>query len=128
MANESKDNPARAAVKKYLDGRAAADPLFAAAYSNPDKSIDACWKFICSEAKKRAAKGTTCVCMSDAEVFGLAVHYYDEATEAGHIDSTPAEPAAPAPAPVPAPRKPRKRLPEPAGDPYAPMLFDPDEL
>ena len=33
-----------------------------------------CFDYIVSEAKKRG----NAVCMSDDEVFGLAVHYYDE--------------------------------------------------
>lgn len=38
--------------------------------------IDKCWEYICSEAKKLAVKG--CAVLSDEDVFGLAVHFYDE--------------------------------------------------
>lgn len=61
-------------IKAYLDNRAAIDPQFAVSYAKPQKSIDECYRFILGEARKRGAA----VCMTDAEVFGLAVHYYDE--------------------------------------------------
>ena len=50
------------------------DPLFAPKFTNPNKSIDECCRYIMGEARKRG----TSVVMSDAEVFGMAVHYYDE--------------------------------------------------
>lgn len=43
---------------------------------NPKKSIDGMWNYIVSEAKKKAVKN--CAIISDEEVLGLAVHYYDE--------------------------------------------------
>ena len=72
MANQN--NSAKAAIKTYLDNRASTDPQFAVAYANPHKSIDECFNYILSEAKKRGSS----VCMTDDEVFSLAVHYYDE--------------------------------------------------
>lgn len=65
---------AKEIVEAYLDKRAQEDPQFAEAYAKPKKNIDECWKFILGEARKQG----TSVCMSDEEVFGLAVHYYDE--------------------------------------------------
>lgn len=65
---------AKEAIKNYLDERARKDELFATAYAKEGKSIDECFSYILGEARK---KGTQ-VCMSDEEVFGLAVHYYDE--------------------------------------------------
>lgn len=62
------------AIKQYLDKRAAEDPQFAAAYAKPAKSLGECFSYILGEAKKRGTQ----VCMTDEEVFGLAVHYYDE--------------------------------------------------
>lgn len=70
----SKQNPLKEAIHSYLDGRAKVDELFAVAYKKKDKSIDECCTYIMGEAKKRG----NAVCMSDDEVFGLAVHYYDE--------------------------------------------------
>ena len=61
-------------IKRYLDNRAKTDPQFAASYAKPKKSIDECFAYILNEARQ---KGTS-VCMTDEEVFGLAVHYYDE--------------------------------------------------
>lgn len=61
-------------IKQYLDGRAASDELFAVTYAKENKSVDECCRYIISEARKRGTE----VCMSDDEVFGLAVHYYDE--------------------------------------------------
>ena len=63
------------AIKTYLDQRAKDDSLFATTYAKPNKNIDECCNYIIGEAKKR---GDNAVFMSDDEVFGLAVHYYDE--------------------------------------------------
>ena len=41
-----------------------------------NKSLKDMWKFIVSNAKKATSDG--CACVSDEEVFGWAVHYYDE--------------------------------------------------
>lgn len=61
-------------IRSYLEERAKNDPLFASVYAKPNKNINECLDYILSEAKKRG----NAVCMSDDEVFGLAVHYYDE--------------------------------------------------
>lgn len=66
------------AIKKYLDNRAKSDELFAAKYANPKKSIDECCRYITGEAYARAKDGTAVI--SDEEVYGMAVHYYDEET------------------------------------------------
>ena len=57
------------AIKSYLDERARTDELFAKSYAK-----DECCSYIMGEAKKRG----NAVCISDNEVFGMAVHYYDE--------------------------------------------------
>ena len=66
---------AKQVIQSYLEERAKRDPLFATSYAKPNKKIDECYDYIISQAKKR---GGSVVCMSDDEVFGLAVHYYDE--------------------------------------------------
>lgn len=71
MANNDSFNRA---IKAYLDKRAVVDPLFAPKYANPKKSIDECCSYILGEARKRG----NAVAISDEEVFGMAVHYYDE--------------------------------------------------
>lgn len=77
-------NSAKDVIKTYLDARAAGDTLFAAVYSKPNKNIDECFRYIVNEARKRGSS----VCMTDDEVFGLAVHYYDE--DDIKVDPTPA--------------------------------------
>lgn len=67
-------NPVKQAIKAYLDDRAKNDKLFAQNYAKKNKNIDECFDYIIGEVRK---KGTQ-VYMTDAEVFGLAVHYYDE--------------------------------------------------
>lgn len=60
-------------IKAYLDRFAQDDEMFAEKYRNPNKSIEECCSFIASTVKKMGVCG-----LDDAEVFGLAVHYYDE--------------------------------------------------
>lgn len=64
------------AIKAYLDDRASQDEQFAQSYKKENKSIEECCRFIIGEARKRK-DGNTAI-MSDAETYGLAVHYYDE--------------------------------------------------
>lgn len=60
-------------IKAYLDKRAADDELFAKDYFKSDKNIDDCCDFIISEVKKSGRQG-----FDDEEIFGMAVHYYNE--------------------------------------------------
>ena len=60
-------------IKAYLDQRAQSDPLFATSYQKAAKSIDECCNYIVQEVQKMHVNG-----LADDEVFGLAVHYYDE--------------------------------------------------
>lgn len=64
------------AIKQYLDKRASEDDLFAKSYQKENKNIAECCKYIISQAKKQAKNG--CAAIHDEEVFGWAVHYYDE--------------------------------------------------
>lgn len=61
-------------IKGYLDSRANLDSVFALKYSNKNKSIDECCNYIFKEARKLG----NAVCMRDEEVYGMAIHYYDE--------------------------------------------------
>ena len=61
-------------IKQYLDNRAAEDAQFAEHYASEGKSIEQCCNYILNQARKRG----TAVVMTDEEVYGLAVHYYDE--------------------------------------------------
>ncbi len=60
-------------IKSYLDGRAQADELFAARYTNPKKNIDDCCTYIMNQVQRSGCNGFT-----DDEIYSMAVHYYDE--------------------------------------------------
>lgn len=94
MANNNSFNEA---IKAYLDKRAVEDPLFAPKYANPKKSINECCNYIMGEARKRG----NAVVISDEEVYGMAVHYYDE--EDIKINKLPANSRASVSSPAPAP-------------------------
>ena len=64
------------AIKAYLDKRASTDKLFAESYKKENKSIDECCNYIIGEVQKIANQGRAA--LTDDEVFGMAVHYYDE--------------------------------------------------
>lgn len=74
MTNPDAPKSPQDIIKDYLDKRAATDPQFATAYAKENKNLKECFQYIMGEARKRG----TSVCMSDDEVFSLAVHYYDE--------------------------------------------------
>ena len=61
-------------IKKYLDDIAAIDDNFAKFYeNNPSKSIDECCEYIISQANANGCAG-----YSDNEVYGWAIHYWEE--------------------------------------------------
>lgn len=64
------------AIKTYLDSVAEKDELFAKSYKKPNKSIKECCAFLMNEAKKAAKNGS--IACKDEEIYGLAMHYYDE--------------------------------------------------
>lgn len=66
-------DPFKETIKQYLDNRAQTDSLFATTYAKENKSIDECVNYIYSEVQKSGRKG-----FNDDEIFGMAVHYYDE--------------------------------------------------
>jgi hypothetical protein len=67
------------AIKTYLDNFAATDAVFAAKYANPSKSLNGCLDYVTSQAQRRALKQkVNGIYISDQEVYGWAVHYYDE--------------------------------------------------
>lgn len=49
------------------------DELFAKSYAKPNKSIDECITYILNEVQRSGCNG-----FEDNEIFGMAVHYYDE--------------------------------------------------
>lgn len=60
-------------IQAYLEERAKVDDLFAKSYSKPNKSIDECVTYILNEVQRSGCNG-----FEDDEIFGMAVHYYDE--------------------------------------------------
>lgn len=66
----------RKIIKTYLDQRAKEDEQFAKSYAKEHKSIEECVKYISQQARKRAENNVAMI--EDAEVYGWAVHYYDE--------------------------------------------------
>ena len=60
-------------IQMYLEQRAEEDSLFASKFRNPAKNIDECVTYILNYVKKSGCNGFT-----DGEIFGQAVHYYDE--------------------------------------------------
>ena len=60
-------------IKDYLDRRAAEDALFAESYAKEGKSIEECCNYIFVEVQKSGCCG-----FADDEIYGMAVHYYDE--------------------------------------------------
>ena len=66
--------PFKNAIQSYLEQRAEYDELFARSYRNPLKNIEDCITYILNEVQKSGCNG-----FDDDEIFGQAVHYYDEA-------------------------------------------------
>ena len=60
-------------IQMYLEQRAAEDELFAKHYHNPATNIDDCITYILNYVQKSGCNG-----FSDGEIYGQAVHYYDE--------------------------------------------------
>lgn len=61
-------------IKAHLDAMAQKDACFAERYANSDKNIDECMDYILGEVRKEGMA----VYKSDQEVYGMAVHYYEE--------------------------------------------------
>lgn len=61
-------------IQSYLEQRAEYDELFARSYRNPLKNIEDCVTCILNYVQKSGCAG-----FSDDEIYGQAVHYYDEA-------------------------------------------------
>ena len=63
-------------IKDYIEKFAQGDAVFASKYEKSGKDIEGCCKYIKNEARKQAQNG--CAAIKDDEVFGWAVHYFDE--------------------------------------------------
>jgi len=60
-------------IENHLKGLAEKDSLFAEKFNNPKKNIKDCVTYILKQVKESGANGFT-----DDEVYGIAIHYYDE--------------------------------------------------
>lgn len=63
-------------IKEYIEKACQSDEVLAGKYEKSGKDIAGCCKYIKAEAKKKAKNG--CAVIADAEVFGWAIHYFDE--------------------------------------------------
>lgn len=63
----------KTAIQNHLNGLAAKDELFAESLKKPNKNIDDCITYIFNQVKASGCNG-----FADEEIFGMAVHYYDE--------------------------------------------------
>ena len=63
-------------IKEYIETACKTDEVLAGKYEKSGKDIEGCCKYIKAEAKKKAKNG--CAVIADAEVFGWAIHYFDE--------------------------------------------------
>lgn len=63
-------------IKDYIESACKTDAVLAVKYEKSGKDIEGCCKYIKSEARKQAQNG--CAAIKDDEVFGWAVHYFDE--------------------------------------------------
>lgn len=66
------------AIKTFLDNLAKEDEMFSKNYTKPNKSISECCKYIFQQVEKNRKNNERCVACTDEEVYGLAIHYYDE--------------------------------------------------
>lgn len=61
------------AIQAYLEIEAGEDHLFAETLKKPNKNIDECVNYVLGEVRESGNSG-----FADAEIFGMAKHYYDE--------------------------------------------------
>lgn len=60
-------------IGAYLEKRAKEDALFSETFKKPHKNLDDCITYILNQVSASGCNG-----FADAEIFGMAVHYYDE--------------------------------------------------
>lgn len=60
-------------ITAYLEKRADNDALFAIRFANPSKSVEDCVTYIINQVQKSGCNG-----FADDEIFGMAVHYWEE--------------------------------------------------
>lgn len=60
-------------IQSHLKKQASEDALFAPVYANKNKNIDDCITYILNQVQKSGCNG-----FADEEIFGMAMHYYQE--------------------------------------------------
>lgn len=61
-------------IEAHLNKVAEQEPAFAEKLSNPEKNLDNCITYILNQVQQSGCNG-----FADEEIFGMALHYYDEA-------------------------------------------------
>ena len=72
-------------IQNYLTAMGERDEAFAQRLALPGKSIDECCKYIFAAVQRSGRQG-----FADSEIYGLAVHYYDEDDIKAEAGATPA--------------------------------------
>ena len=67
-------------IKDYIEGVCKTDEVLAKKYADSAQDIAGCCEYIKSQAKKKAQNG--CAVIEVAQVFGWAIHYFDEGLKA----------------------------------------------
>lgn len=77
---QAEKNPSIIKIGEYLQERAKDDQSIARNLEKEKKSLKECWKYILGEAYKNVFRegGVGSSYIAPDEVYGLAVHYYDE--------------------------------------------------
>lgn len=106
--------PSQELVKKYLEQNAS--DVLAEKINTGTKTLQGCWNYIVGEAQKKAVE--RCACIEGREVFGWAVHYFEE-DSIKECKSAPAVKTATTTSPkTPSPKTEKK--PSPKAEPKAP--------
>ena len=66
-------------VLAYLESNAS--EVLVQKINSGDKTLTQCWNYIVSEARKQAQNG--CACIADSEVYGWAIHFFEEDSISG---------------------------------------------
>lgn len=73
---QDKISPAEKQILEYIDKNASKE--LRAKIEASDKGISDCVQYIANQVREKAEDG--CACCTDEEVYGLAIHYFEEDT------------------------------------------------
>ena len=103
MTNLTAEGAAQKKILDYINENAS--EALTEKINSGKKTMAGCFDYIKNEAKKQAVKG--CACIEDQEVYGWAIHYFEEdAIKEGEIQQRAA-------VYEPEPKKPEPKKPEP---------------